>query len=176
MSRRSSALATIMLLIPTWAHSHEATSKGITVAHPWVRATPGGAKLTAAFMEIRAEKGTTDRLLTVSTAAAGRVELHTHIHEGDVMKMRKIEALDIPDGTSRVLKPGGDHLMLMDLAAPIKEGDSVALKLVFEKAGEIAIEASVEPPGALGPHGFDQQPGSSENQNTENSGHGAHHH
>ena len=58
-----------------------------------------------------------------------------------------------------VLKPGGYHIMLMDLKQPLKEGDLLKLTLVFEKAGEIEVEATVEPIGAKGPHGFDSQPG-----------------
>lgn len=170
------ALAVAIFSCPSLALAHEASAKGITVAHPWVRATPGGVNLTAAFMEIRASDGVADRLLSVSTAAAGKVELHTHVHEGDVMKMRKIEVLDLTGGTSHVLKPGGDHLMLMDLPAPLKEGDLVALNLVFEKAGDITVEATVEPVGALGPHGFDHQPGTADDPSSEKGAQHQHHH
>lgn len=141
------------------AFAHEATSKGVTVAHPWARATPGGATVGAAFLEIITDKGVTDKLISASSPAAGRVEVHTHIMDGDVMKMRRVESIELKDGKSHVLKPMGDHIMLFDLKKPLKVGDLVKLELTFEKAGPIAIEATVEPAGAMGPHGLDHQPG-----------------
>jgi periplasmic copper chaperone A len=144
------------------ASAHEATSKGVTVAHPWTRATPGGATVGAAFMEIRTDKGVTDRLISAASPVAGRVEVHTHIMDGEVMKMRRVEALDLKDGASHVLKPMGDHIMFFDLKQPLKEGDLVKIQLTFEKAGVVEVEGTVEPAGAMGPHGMDRQPGHEE--------------
>jgi copper(I)-binding protein len=141
------------------AMAHEYTAGGITVAHPWARATPGGAKVGGAYLEIKAAAGTSDRLLAVKTPAAGSAELHNHIMEKGIARMRRVDAIAVPAGKSVVLKPGGYHLMLGDLKAPLKEGDLLKLTLVFEKAGEIEVEATVEPLGAMGPHGFDRQPG-----------------
>jgi copper(I)-binding protein len=73
--------------------------------------------------------------------------------------MRRVDALAIAGGKSVVLAPGGYHIMLTDLRQPLKEGDLLKLTLVFEKAGAIEVEATVEPVGAMGPHGFDHQPG-----------------
>lgn len=151
-------VAFLMLACFAPANANEETSKGVTVAHPWVRATPGGATVGAAFMEIKTDKGVTDRLISASSPAAGRVEVHTHIMEGDVMKMRRVEALELKEGQSHLMKPMGDHVMLFDLKQPLKEGDLVKLELGFEKAGTIAVQATVEPAGAMGPHGMDQQP------------------
>jgi copper(I)-binding protein len=95
--------------------AHEATSKGVIVAHPWARATPDGATVGAAFLEIRTDNGVTDRLVAAASPVADRVELHTHIMGGDVLKMRRVDALDPKDGVSRLLKPMGDHLMFLDL-------------------------------------------------------------
>ena len=72
--------------------------------------------------------------------------------------MRRIDGLAIKGGKSVVLKPGGYHMMLMDLKRPLKEGDLLKFTLTFEKAGDIEVEATVEPIGAKGPHGFDSQP------------------
>ena len=141
------------------AVAHEVTSHGVTVAHPWARATPGGATVGVAFMEIKTDDKTSDRLVSASSPIAGRVEVHTHLMEDGVMKMRRVEALDLKPGESRVLKPSGEHVMLFDLKQPLKEGDLVKLTLVFEKAGAIEVEGSVEPVGATGPHGMDHQPG-----------------
>jgi len=72
--------------------------------------------------------------------------------------MRQVESIVLPAGTSVILKPGGYHVMLLDLVDPLKEGDLLNLTLVFEKAGAIEVEATIEPVGATGPHGFTDQP------------------
>lgn len=153
------AVAAAGLIVPLAAVAHGGAANGVSVEHPWVRATPGGSTITAAFMEIKSETG--DKLMSAASPAAGRVEVHTHIMEGDVMKMRRVEALDIKAGDTRHLKPMGDHIMLFDLKAPLKDGDTVKMTLTFEKAGAVEVEATVEPVGATGPHGMDQQPANS---------------
>lgn len=156
---RAVAMAATLLIAATTAHAAQGTSaKGITVAQPWARATPGGAKVGAAYLTIAADKGTQDRLVAARSAVAGRVELHTHIMDGEVMKMRRVEAIAVGDGKTVLLQPGGDHVMLIDLKAPLKQGEPIKLTLVFEKAGEIEVEAGVEPIGAKGPRGLDTQP------------------
>lgn len=158
------------------AEAHEASNLGVTVAHPWVRATPAGSGVTSAYMELKAAANVTDRLLSVSSPVAGSVEIHTHTMDGSVMKMRRIEGLDLKSGASKVLKPSGDHVMLLDLKQPLKEGDLVKLTLTFEKAGPLDIEATVEPPGAMGPHGFDHQPVDSDAHKGGAHEHGDRHH
>jgi copper(I)-binding protein len=152
------AVLTPTVLTPALATAHEFEAGGIAVAHPWARATPEGAKVGAAFMEIKAKSGAADVLVSASTPAAGRVEIHTHSMDGGVMKMRRLDKLPIADGGSAVLRPSGDHIMLFDLKQPLREGDVLPLTLVFEKAGELKVEATVEPVGAKGPHGVESQP------------------
>ncbi|MDP1590841.1 MAG: copper chaperone PCu(A)C, partial [Prosthecobacter sp.] len=84
---------------------------------------------------------------------------------GDVMKMRRVDAIDLKEGASHVLKPMGDHIMFFDLKQPLKEGDLVKIELTFEKAGVVEVEGTVEPAGAMGPHGMDHQPGHEDNSN-----------
>ena len=152
-------LAVAMLLIVAGAAvAHEYSAKGVTVTHPWARATPGGATIGSAYLEVKAERGKGDRLIGARSPAAGTVELHNHVMEGGIAKMRRVEAIAVPGGKSVVLRPSGYHLMLTDLKAPLKAGDLVKITLVFEKAGAIDLEATVEPIGATGPHGFDAQP------------------
>jgi hypothetical protein len=153
------ALVTAVVGLPGWAPAHEFSANGVTVTHPWARATPGGATVGAAYLEIKTDTKTADRLIGAKSPVAGRVEIHTHLHEDGVMKMRQIPAIALKPGAAHLLKPSGDHVMLMDLKQPLKEGDVVKITLVFEKAGEIAIDATVEPIGAQGPHGMDHQPG-----------------
>ena len=108
----------------------------IKIEDPWARATPPGAKVGAGYMRIA---GGPDRLVGASSPAAGRVELHVTVKEGDVMRMREVKAYDIPVE----LKPGGAHLMFVDLKAPFKEGTRVPVTLRFEKAGEMKVELPV---------------------------------
>jgi copper(I)-binding protein len=157
MSARVAALIGLFILAGP-AAAHEYSSKGVTVVHPWARATPGGARVGGVYFEMKAARGHADRLIAARTAAAGSAELHKDAVENGIAKMRRVDAIPLRAGASFVLKPGGYHVMLMDLVGPLKEGDLLKLTLVFEKAGEIEVEATIEPIGATGPHGFSHQP------------------
>jgi periplasmic copper chaperone A len=152
----------LVLIVVGAATAHEFSSKDITISHPWARATPGGISVGGAYFEIKAAPGNGDRLISARSTIAGSVEVHRSSIENGVAKMRHIDALAIKGGESVVLKPGGYHMMLMDLKRPLKEGDTLKFTLSFEKAGDIEVEATVEPAGAKGPHGFDSQPVSTE--------------
>lgn len=152
-------LAALLMIAIGAASAHEFSSKGITVSHPWARATPGGVTVGGAYLEIVAAPGGGDRLVGGSSPVAGSLEIHNHIMEGGTAKMRRVDGLAISGGKSVVLSPGGYHVMLMGLKQPLKEGDMIDLTLSFEKAGDITVQATVEPIGAKGPHGFDSQPG-----------------
>jgi len=133
-----------------WAHNHE---KGdIQVRHPWSRATAPGAKVAAGYMEIRNNGTQRDRLLSASTAAAKRVEMHVTQRDGEVLKMREVKAFDIPARERFTLGPGGAHLMLVDLVQPLKKGERFAMTLRFERAGEIEVQFEVQEIGARHPH------------------------
>ena len=87
-------LAVAMLLIAVGAAvAHEYAANGVTVAHTWARATPGGATIGSAYLEVKAERGKGDRLIGARSPAAGTVELHSHVMEGGIAKMRRVEAL-----------------------------------------------------------------------------------
>jgi copper(I)-binding protein len=158
MRLRVVCLAGLASLFAAGASAHEFTASGVTVAHPWARATPGGVTVGSAYLEVRAAPGRGDRLVAARSPVAGSVEIHSHVMERGIAKMRRVDAVAVPAGKSVVLKPGGYHVMLMDLKQPLKEGDLLNLTLVFEKAGPIEVEATVEPIGATGPHGFAGQP------------------
>lgn len=151
-------LLALLLIAVGAATAHEFTRKDITVAHPWARATPGGVTVGGAYLEIKAAPGKGDRLIGGKSPVAGSIEIHSHVVENGIAKMRRIEALPIKGGSSVVLKPGGHHVMLVGLKQPLKEGDLLRLTLQFERAGEVEVEATVESIGAKGPHGFDTQP------------------
>jgi len=143
-------LALVAFASAVLGHSHE---KGdIQVRHPWSRATPPGAKVGAGYMEIRNNGAQPDRLLSASTAAAKRVEIHVTERDGEVMKMREVKTLTIPARERFTLRPGGAHLMLVDLAQPLKKGDRLAMTLRFERAGELQVELEVQELGSRHPH------------------------
>ncbi len=98
----------------------------------------------AAWLTVR-NTGGEDRLVGAETPAAKRVELHKHVHEGGVMMMRRLEAIDIPAGGEAALEPGGDHLMLFRLEAGLKTGSTFPLTLLFEKTGAVTVEVRVVP-------------------------------
>jgi periplasmic copper chaperone A len=118
-------------------------AKGLSVVSAWSRATPGGAKTGAVFLEINAAPEAGDRLLAASGTVADAIEIHTHTNDGGVMKMRKVEGIDVPEGGAAKLVPGGDHIMLIGLKQPLKAGEAFKLKLTFEKAGAIDVDVTV---------------------------------
>ena len=121
----------------------------LEVTNAWARATPGKAENGAAYVTI--ESPTADRLVSASSPVAKKAELHTMSMQGMVMKMRPIAGLDVPPGQSLTLKPGGEHIMLMGLNGPLRQGQSFPLTLTFEKAGTRTVTVAVEKPGAAGP-------------------------
>jgi copper(I)-binding protein len=122
------------------------------VVDAWARATPPGTDVAAAYLTIDNRSGAADRLLGASSGAAGSVEIHETGREGDVMKMRKVEPLDVAAGDRVTFQPGGLHVMLAGLRAPLKQGERLPLTLRFEHAGEIHVEAVVLAGDATDPH------------------------
>ena len=123
----------------------------VTVQEPWVRGTVPQQKATGAFMQLKAEKDS--RLVSAKSPVAGVVEIHDMAMEKDVMKMRALpNGLELPAGKSVELKPGGYHVMLMDLKQQVKEGDTVPITLIVEgkdkKQTIIEIKAPVKALGA----------------------------
>ena len=126
-----------------------AQTNELDVTNAWARATPAKAENGVAFLTIRTS--TPDRLVSVASPVAKKAELHTMEMAGMVMKMRPLAGLDIPAGQHVTLKPGGEHIMLMGLNGPLREGQSFPLTLTFEKAGAREVTVAVEKPGAAGP-------------------------
>jgi periplasmic copper chaperone A len=120
-----------------------------TVAEAWVRGTVAQQKATGAFMQITSAQG--GRLVSVASPAAGVVEVHEMAMEGNTMRMRAMPHLDLPAGKAVELKPGGYHVMLMDLKQPLKPGDEVLMTLTVQnqdgKKESISIKAPVKPLG-----------------------------
>ena len=133
-----------------WPHSHE--KSGIEVRHPWSRATAPGAKVAVGYMEIRNRGTQPDRLLAASTPLAERVEMHVTQREGEVMRMRQVKDFEIRARERITLRPGGSHLMLVDITRPLQKGERFPVTLRFERAGELQIEVEVQDIGARKPH------------------------
>ncbi len=121
----------------------------IEVTRPWARATASTARTGAAFMIIRNGSADADRLVGVSSSVSRKAGLHKSFMENDIMKMRHVDALEVPAGGMVALEPGGYHVMFMGLKAPFKEGDSFPLTLVFEKAGKIGVSVTIMKAGAM---------------------------
>ena len=129
------------------AHAHEFKAGAITIGHPYARATAAGQPTGGGFMKLT-NAGGNDKLLSVSAEVSKSVELHEMKMEGDVMKMRQVEGIELLAGTTVELKPGGYHMMFIGLKAPLKAGDKFPVKLKFEKAGLVTVDVNVEAPGA----------------------------
>lgn len=121
----------------------------VEVKDAWVRTSVQGQQATGAFMKITAKDGA--RLVAVSSPVAGVAEVHEMKMEGDVMKMRAVPALDLPAGKTVELKPGGYHVMLMDLKAPLPKDSTVPLTLVFKDAKGVENKVELKVPVGTAP-------------------------
>ncbi len=122
----------------------------VSASDAWVRATVPEQKISGAYMTLTAARDA--RLVGASSPVAGAVEIHQTSMENNTARMRRAAAIDLPAGKSVQLKPGGYHIMLLNLKRQLKEGDSVAIKLVIEdksgKPSRVGLKALVRPIGA----------------------------
>ncbi len=145
-------IATIAAIAALPATAAEFSKGDIRINQPWARATPGGAKVAAAYLTITNTAKTADRLIGGSSPAAAALELHDMTTTDGVMRMRRIESgIVLAPGATVQLQPGGMHVMLIGLQQALKTGDRIKGTLVFEKAGAVEIFYEVAPIGAAGP-------------------------
>lgn len=137
---RTGLLAAALLSANAWAQ--------VKIEQAWTRATVQGQKATGAFMKITANQPL--QLVAVSSPVAGVAEIHEMKMEGNVMKMRALPALDLPAGQAVELKPGGHHLMLMDLKAPLAPNSNVSLTLTFKDAKGVQSQQQLSLPVSSG--------------------------
>jgi copper(I)-binding protein len=121
----------------------------VEVKNAWIRTSVQGQMATGAFMQLTAKEGTT--LIGASSPVAGVVEVHEMKMEGDVMKMRAVPVLDLPAGKMVELKPGGYHVMLMDLKTALKKDNTVPMTLVFKDAKGVQSTLTLKVPVAVMP-------------------------
>jgi hypothetical protein len=151
---RSSALALLAVgAFSTGPASAQQVKIGdLVIDHAWARATPGGAKVGGGYLTIENKGTTPDKLIGGSSPAAAKVEVHEMAMNNGVMTMRLVKGgLSIPPGQSVTLMPGGYHIMMMQLKAPLKKGEKVPVTLTFEKAGEVSVTFDIQGLGATGP-------------------------
>jgi hypothetical protein len=130
------------------AHAHSYTIGSIEIGHPYAFATAPGAGTGAGYLEVTNTGAEPDRLLEVR-ADFPDVQLHvTKVDDAGVARMVEVEGIEIPAGATVTLAPRGLHIMFIGLTDPLAEGAAIPATLVFEKAGEIAVEFAVEPRGA----------------------------
>lgn len=142
------AAAVSVLALPATAQDYKIGSLEITT--PWSRATPPSARTGGGFMTITNKGTTADRLVTARSSVSDKVEIHEVQMDGSVMRMRELaKGLEIPPGATVMLKPGGYHIMFMELKAPFAKDAKVPLTLVFEKAGSLDVQLNVEAMGVM---------------------------
>jgi periplasmic copper chaperone A len=125
----SCALLSACFSSPVWAHPDAAH---VQADNAWARVSVPGQQATGAFVQLTAKEPL--RLVGVETTVAGSGEIHEMKMDGDVMRMRAVDGLDLPQGQLVELKPGGYHIMFQQLKAPLAEGSEVPMTLVFKDA------------------------------------------
>ncbi len=151
MRHLASFVAFVLCALAVPALAGDSRLGDLVVSEPWARATIGQVKAGAAYLTVTNNGAAADRLVAVETPAAKRSELHGHTMDGGVMRMRPVEAIELAPGAPVVLRPGGLHVMLMGLKAPLEEGGRLPLTLIFEKAGRLEVEVPVKGATAMGP-------------------------
>jgi len=137
MTRLSTLLTALCL------SSSMAFAADISVEQPVARATPPGQPNSAAFMQL-VNKGETTALVAAKSSVADVVELHTHTNDEGVMRMRKIEKIELPAGETTVLQPGGLHVMLIGLKQPLQAGSQIDLSLEYADGSQQQVEVPVQ--------------------------------
>lgn len=115
----------------------------VSVIDPYVRAVPPGQTVSAAFLQLENSSDKPHYVINASSTVSRVVELHAHIHENGMMKMRRIEEIEIPANGKTVLKPGGLHIMLIGLHDALSIGQKVAITLEFKDGSKQEIAAPV---------------------------------
>jgi len=131
------------------AAAREFKAGGLTVHHPWARPSIGNLPNGAGYMTLKNTGAKDDLLEAVSSPVAGKAEVHTHIKDGNVMRMRPVEGgVAVPANGEATFAPGGLHVMFLGLNRKLEEGDTFPMTLKFRDAGEVEVEVTVEKPGA----------------------------
>ena len=154
LNRTIALAAALAAMLAAPVRAEDVKAGDLVITQAWSRQTPSGAKVAGAYLTIENKGTAPDRLVGGSGDVAGRFEIHEMAMEGGVMKMRPLDkGLVIDPGKTVKLAPGGNHLMLLDLKSPLKQGDKVPVTLQFEKAGKVNVSLDVQGVGAQAPGG-----------------------
>ena len=115
----------------------------LSVDRAWIRLPPPGAKMLAGYVRLRNSGGTAAKVTGVSTSLSPLAELHTHVLEGGLMKMRQVSLIEVPAGGEVQMQPGALHVMVMKLASPPKEGEVVDVTFTLEAGATVTLKATV---------------------------------
>ena len=149
MRHRFAAVLLVLLSAPAAAEMAEVGD--ISIRDAWVRASIGSAPNSAAYMVIETSGDQPDQLVGASSPAADQVQMHAHVMDGDIARMRPVEAIEVAPGEPTLLQPGGLHLMLVGLQQRLTAGESMPVTLRFADAGEVTLEIPILPVTAQGP-------------------------
>ena len=139
-------------LLAATVHAGEVKAGNLAITQAWSRATPGSAQVAGGYLTIENKGSQPDRLLSASTNAAKKIEIHEMALDKGIMTMRPIDGgLFIEAGKTVKFEPGGRHLMLIGLAAPLAEGEQVSVSLAFERAGQVSVPFAVQGVGGRAP-------------------------
>ncbi len=138
MFRMGSMVLGVLLLVLAGG---SALAGDVVVSDAYARITPTGSG--GAFLVIHNHAGEADRLVAVGTPVARKAELHITEMEEGVMRMRHVDAVDVPAGETTALKPGGPHIMLFGVPGGLKAGDTIDITLSFERAGDVTVSAEI---------------------------------
>lgn len=148
---RVASIGLVLLAIGGMSRAETYSAGNLVISNPWARATPGGATVGAGYLSITNKGSEPDKLIGGSLAPAARFQVHVTVMENGIAKMRPVQGLEIRPGETIEFKPGGMHVMFMGLKQPLKQGQMLKGTLVFEKAGTVAVEFSVQGIGASAP-------------------------
>jgi copper(I)-binding protein len=144
MQKTLSALLGLCLL-SAGAMAHEFKLGDLKIGHPWSRAMPESSPTGGVYLLLSNRGKAADKLLSASTPRAAKAELHTHINDNGVMRMREVAGgVEVAAGQQVKFAPGSYHVMLMGLKQPLRAGDHFPLTLRFEKAGSVTVDVAVE--------------------------------
>lgn len=118
-------------------------SQELEVSEAWASATIGPTRTSALYLVILNKSNRTERLTGAETPVADSIEFHFNVRDGDVLRMRRVSAIEIPPGENLVMRQGGLHGMLLRLQRPLKDGESLPVSLLFETAGKVDVVTDV---------------------------------
>jgi copper(I)-binding protein len=146
----SRLIAAAVVAVGLWAAAgiEASAATGVSVEHAWARATPRGAPNGAAYVTLVNKGSESDRLVAASSPVAVNIQIHEEKTESGISRMRQLDGIDLPPGSTIMLKPSGIHLML-GLKQPLKQGQTFPLTLTFQKAGAVEVTVKVGAVGAM---------------------------